>query len=453
MVGILIILAFILSVLGMILAFSKLRIHPFVIILGASLALGLAAGIPIASIPGLLGAGFSSIFSSVGMLVIFGILIGAMLDASGGAMKIADMVVRLIGKRSPTLAFMLMGWVVSISVYCEPGFVLLNPARKSAARHAGTGGVATAMGLGSGLLISHALVPLTPGPLAAAAALGLGGSLPLVMLAAAAASIPALAGAYFFAIYIGKKKKSKEDHRVAKAETLTSYGRLLRKRKLPNGLLSVMPILAPILLIALGSTAAAAGWAGVGGSVAAFAGSPLIAMIAGLFFAVALLARTKKMKEFNPATESALKTAGPILCTMGAGGVLGHIIMGSGVVEFVMHNAAALRGMGLLFPFLIAAAIKTAQGSTTVAMIAAAAITAPLAGALGLDSEAALALAVMAIGAGSMVASHVNDPYFWIVVKLSGMSPRQGYASHTAITLVAGLCCMAGVFAFSLFVR
>ena len=451
MSGIPLILMFILSMAGMILVLFKIRIHPFVTLLGISLLFGIIAGIPLANIPGVLGAGFSGIFTGIGIVVIFGILIGNILDVTGGAIKIADMAVRLIGRGSPTLAFMLMGWLVSISLYCDSGFVVLNPARKSAVKHAGTGSVATTMGLGSGLYISHALIPFTPGPLAVSGLLGLGDNLIMVLVAAVAVSVPALVGAYFYSVHMGKKKRTKEDIRAARDETTRSYGRIVKKyKKLPSGSLALSPILVPILLMTLGAVADGTGF---GGEIAVFLGTPVMAMIVALLFSIVLLVRTGKMKEFNPATENTLKSAGPILCVTGAGGVLGRVIAESGVIEAMTANTAMFQNLGIFFPFLIAAVVKTAQGSSTVAMVTAAGITVPLMASLGLDSAIMSALTVTAIGTGSMIASHVNDPYFWIVTKLSGMSPRQGYMTHTMVTIVAGLSGMAGVLIFSLFAR
>ncbi|MCL2192187.1 MAG: GntP family permease [Treponema sp.] len=453
MAGIPIILIFFLTIAGMILALSKLRIHPFVTILAVSLILGILSGIPLTRLPAVIGAGFSSIFSGIGIVVIFGILIGGILEATGGAMKIADMMIKLVGKGSPTLAFMLMGWVVSLSVYNEAGFVALNPIRKSTVKYSGTSSVATAMGLGSGLYISHVLIPFTPGPIAASGILDMGDSLLLVLIVAIVVSIPALVGAYFYAIYIGKKKRTKEDIKAARDARAKSYGRVIKKhRKLPNGLLSLSPLLAPILLKSLGATAGTFGWTGLGADIAVFMGSPVIAMVVGLLFAVALLVKTRRMKDFNPVTEATLKMAGPILCVMGAGGVLGRVIMESGVVEFITADLSGLYSLGLFFPFLIAAVIKTAQGSSTIAMITTAGIMAPLMAPLGLGSAMMSALTVMAIGAGSMIVSHANDPYFWVVTRLSGISPRNGHTTQTMTTLVAGVSCMVGVFVFSLFV-
>jgi len=453
MAGIPVILIFFLSIAGLFVALSRLRIHPFITILGISLVFGILAGIPLTRLPAVIGAGFSGIFSAIGIVVIFGILIGGILEVTGGAMRIADMTIRLVGRGSPTLAFMLMGWIVAMSVDSGAGYVVLNPIRKSTVKYSGTGSVATAMGLGSGLYISHALVPFSPGPLAAAGALGMGGNLALVLVVAVAVSIPALVGAYFYAIYIGGKKRTREDLRAARDARVRTYERVVRKhRKLPGGLFALSPLLAPLSLKSLGAVAGIVDGDGLGWELLVFLGGPVVSMLAGLLFAVALLIRTGKMKEFNPVTETTLKMAGPILCVMGVGGVLGHVIAESGIVDFITRDLTTLHTLGLFFPFLVAAVMKTAQGSTTLAIVTTAGIMAPLTAPLGLDSTMMSALTIAAIGAGSMLASHANDPYFWVVTRLSGISPRYGYMTQTVITLIAGLASMAGVLVFSLFV-
>ncbi|MCL2600927.1 MAG: GntP family permease, partial [Treponema sp.] len=252
--------------------------------------------------------------------------------------------------------------------------------------------------------------------------------------------------------------------KVIRHDTVKSYGHMIaRHKKLPNGLLSLSPILAPILLMVLSAIVDVTDWTGWGRSLVDFMGHPIMALAAGVFFAVLLLVLTKKAKDFNPITETTLKTAGPILCVTAASGVLGNIIANTithsvcdytypEMVGFIAGNTGAMHGLGLFFPFLLAALIKTAQGSSTIAMVTTAGVMNPLMAVLGLDSVMMTALTIMAIGAGSMLISHANDSYFWVVAKLSGMSPRQAYASHTVTTAIAGVCCMVGVFVFSLFV-
>ena len=457
MQGIPLILMFVLAIIVMILAISKLKISPFFAIMAVAILFGIAAGIPLSAIPGHIGAGFSSIFTSIGLVIIFGALIGTILEATGGAIKIADMIIKIIGKRNPTLSFMIMGWIVSVPVFCDSGFVILNPVRKSTVKRTGASSVATAVGLSTGLYASHVLVPLTPGPLAASNTLGLGDQLLLVIAVAAVVSIPSLIGAYFYAIWIGKREKSQEDLEIAQDATVKSYEQLVAEYgKLPNGLVAISPILVPILLMALGSIASAmiapdaAGGEALARTLLVFFGTPVIALMLGFIVVVLQLAGAKKTGEFNSIADKTLRMIGPILFITGSGAVLGRIINFSGMIEFITANTEMMARMGLFFPFLLSAIIKTAQGSSTVAMVITSGVMVPFMSMLGLDSTMMTALTVMAIGAGSMVVSHANDSYFWVVANLSGMSPQQGYKSQTAITLVQGVSCMIGIFIFSL---
>jgi len=446
---------FIVAIVVMVLAISKLKLHPFLAIMATAVVFGVVAGIPVAAVPALVGGSFAGIFMNVGLVLIFGALVGITLDAGGGALKIADMLIKGVGKKSPTLSFLIMGWIVSVPIFCETEYPILNPIRKSAAKRIGASGVATAMGLSTGLYASHILIPLTPGPLIASYELGLNDNLLLVIIIGTIVSVPALIGAYFYAIYIGKKLKSDEDLETAQSETAKTYEQLVAEYgRLPNGLMALSPILAPILLMSLGTVANIAGWTGgTVGDVIVFLSSPVIALAAGFLFAVALLAGAKKMRDFNSVIERTLKMMGPIIFITGAGGVLGHVIRESGVIDVITQDTQALQGLGLFFPFLLAVVIKTAQGSSTVAMIITSGMMAPLMADLGLDaSDMTRTLTVMSIGAGAMIVSHANDSWFWGVTKLSGLSPTQGYKSQTVISLIEGLCCMLGIFVLSLIV-
>ena len=156
------------------------------------------------------------------------------------------------------------------------------------------------------------------------------------------------------------------------------------------------------------------------------------------------------MDNFYQLTNDTLKVTGPILFVTAAGGVLGKVIASSDMVNYITENAAVLGSVGIFFPFLLAAILKSAQGSSTVAITTTAGIAAPLLGAMGLDTPAKTALAVMAIGAGAMTVSHANDSYFWVVTNFGQMTPDQGYKTQTTLTLVLGLSAMVGIFILSL---
>ena len=462
MSGFALIVAFIEGIVIMIVAISKFKVHPFLAIMGVSLLLALVAGIPltdtktadgatIAGIPNVIGAGFSSTFTSIGIVIILGALIGSILEKTGAALKLADMVVKIVGKNHPELAIELMGWVVSIPVFCDSGFVILDPIRRAMVKRTGTSSVAMTVALSVGLYISHVFIPPTPGPIAAANTLGIGNNLLLVMGMGVLASIIPLIAGYFYAKYIGKKVKSADELGNTEGVVKTYEQLVAEYGKLPNGWNALAPILVPILLMALGSIAAMAGWTGTAFAVCDFLGKPIIALAVGTIFAIIQMGTAHKMSEFYTVTNETLKTVGPILFVTAAGGVLGKVISSSSMVSYITSNANVLETVGILFPFLMAAILKSAQGSSTVAITTTAGIVAPLMGALGLDTPALAALTVMAIGAGAMTVSHANDSYFWVVTNFGDMTPEQGYKTQTLATLILGVSAMVGIFILSLF--
>ena len=450
MTGLPLIIVFVLAIVVMIVAISKYKIHPFLSIMSVSLILALLAGIPLGDIAGVIGAGFSGTFSSIGIVIILGALIGTILEQTGAALKLADMVVKLVGQKNPELAIELMGWVVSIPVFCDSGFVILDPIRRAMVRRTATSSVAMTVALSAGLYISHVFIPPTPGPIAAANTLGIGNNLLLVMGMGVAASILPLIAGLLFAKYIGKKVKSADETGSA-TETVKTYEELVAGYgKLPGGFNALAPIIVPIVLMAMGSIASMAGWTGIAFDLFNFLGKPVIALAVGTVFAVIQLATAQKMDNFYQLTNDTLKVTGPILFVTAAGGVLGKVIASSDMVTYITENAAVLGSVGIFFPFLLAAILKSAQGSSTVAITTTAGIVAPLLGAMGLDTPAKAALTVMAIGAGAMTVSHANDSYFWVVTNFGQMTPDQGYKTQTALTLVLGLSAMVGIFILSL---
>ena len=451
MTGIPLIIAFVVAVVLMIIAISKWKVHPFLSIMGVSLLLALVAGIPLADVPGVIGAGFSGTFSSIGIVIILGALIGSILEKTGAALKLADMTVKLVGQKNPELALELMGWVVSIPVFCDSGFVILDPIRKALVKRTGKSSVACTVALSCGLYISHVFIPPTPGPIAAANTLGIGDNLLLVIGMGVLCSIFPLVAGIIYAKFIGKKVKSKDELADA-GEVIKTYEELVASYgKLPNGFNALAPIIVPVILMALGTIGKQLGVTGIALNLLTFLGTPIISLAVGTIFAIVQLALAKKMGEFYNITNDTLKTVGPILFVTAAGGVLGKVISSTTMVSYITENAGFLMNLGIFFPFLLAAILKTAQGSSTVAITTTAGIMAPMMASLGLGTPVMGALTVMAIGAGAMTVSHANDSYFWVVTNFGDMTPDQGYKTQTVLTLVMGVASIIGIFLVSLF--
>lgn len=442
MTGIPLIIVFVLAIIVMVAAISKYKIHPFLSIMAVSLIFGVIAGIPLKDIPGVIGAGFSGTFTSIGIVIIFGALVGTLLEKTGAALKMADVVVTLVGKKNPELAIIIMGWIVSIPVFCDSGFVVLNPIRKALVKRTGASSVAMTVALSMGLYISHCFIPPTPGPIAAANALGISDNILLVIGLGALLSIPPLIAGYLFAKYIGKRVSARDDN--ADMDLVKSYEELIAEYgRLPSGVMSFAPIIVPIFLMGLAS---AFSMAKVSISAIIFLGTPIIALAVGVILGVILLVQSGKAKDFYEITNDTLKTVGPILFITAAGGVLGKVISVSGMVQYITENSSVLSTIGIFFPFVLAAILKTAQGSSTVAITTTAGMLAPVLPALGLNTPSLSALCVIAIGAGAMTVSHANDSYFWVVTNFGEMETEQGYKTQTMGTLIIGLASMVGVF-------
>ena len=296
-----------------------------------------------------------------------------------------------------------------------------------------------------------AIAESTPGPIATAGLIGLENNLLLVIAAGLGISIVPLIAAYFYATFIGKKVKSAEDLDVE------SISQAYNEHNLPSTWASLTPILLPIVLMAGGSIASFAKMEGVAGELLVFLGKPVIALAAGLVSALPLLWKRKMGDKLYEMTQEALKTAGPIIFITAAGSVLGQVIVEAGFVQYIQQNASALSNIGIFFPFVVAAIIKTSQGSSTVAMTTTAGMMglyfsdASLMAALGMTTPLDAVLVVMAIGAGAMTVSHANDSYFWVVTNFGGLTPQNGYKTQTATTLSMGTVSILTLFIISLF--
>ncbi len=448
------------SIVIMILAIAHWKIHPFLAIMGTSFLLALAVGLPLKTIPETIGTGFGKTFGNIALVIIFGALIGSILEATGGAAKLAEMVIRCIGKQHPALAMGLMGWIVSIPVFCDSGFVILDPVRKNLCKQTRCSSVTLTVALAAGLFVSHVFIPPTPGPVAAAESLGLGNHLLYVIILGMIVSIPSLFAAILFAKYIGRKIHSSEETPAEEVNKSLNQDDLLLHTfvRLPNGILSMIPILVPLIFLALGSFASLLHLSETWKTLFLFFGNPIIALGTGFICSIPLLIQSGKSAIFPELSGNTLKLVGPILFITAAGGVLGNIIASTGLVDMLKEHISDFPQIGLFFPFLFAAFLKTAQGSSTVAITTTAGIlgnyTDPssMVNALGFTTPLEASLVVMAIGAGGLTVSHANDSYFWIVTNFGGISSQDGYRTHTAMTLIMGVVSIISLWLISLFI-
>ena len=352
MSGIALIIIFAAAIAIMVVAISKWHLHPFIAILLTALIFGIVSGIPLPQMTTLIGSGFSKIFAGIGLVIIFGTLMGTILEQSGAALKIADCIIKLLGKRHPVLSMAIMGWVVSIPVFCDSGFVVLNPIREALVKKTQSSPVAMTVALSGGLYLSHVFIPPTPGPLAAAETLGLSGNLLLVMGMGLLCSIFPMFLLILFSNYIGRRISCSTDASTSTASSSSTtsacttdastntssasstdadriaaeYNAIIEKSgKLPSASLSFAPIIVPIILMSLASILQGAEMQQQLKDVVLFLSNPTIALAIGLLFATFLL---KRGSGFEEMVENSLKRSGPILFITAAGSVLGNIVAG-----------------------------------------------------------------------------------------------------------------------------
>lgn len=430
LVIILIVLVFI------VIAIAKFKVHPFITLILSSVFVGFLMGLDGNIILGKINEGFGKTLSSIGIIIAFGSIIGAFLEKSGGTASIARYMLRMIGEKKSPLAMNLTGLLVSIPVFCDSGFIILSSLNKALSKKTGISIIVFAVALSTGLYVSHVFIPPTPGPLAAAAALK--ADLGLVILMGIALAIPVAFTGYLWAL----KSGNKTDNLEIKETDSPKVDEIVESKK---GILAIfLPIVIPILLIALRSVADYPSHPfgeDILYKVFFFMGNPLVALFVGILFATQLIDKKKKKTTINSQLSwvtNALKEAGVIILITGAGGAFGNILSAANIGQMLETDFSGLQ-MGIFLPFVLAAILKTAQGSSTVAIITSATIIAPLMTSLGLDSEMSRALAVLAVGAGAMTVSHINDSYFWVVSQFSGMNTKTTLKSHSLATLMQGV--------------
>lgn len=412
------------------------KIHPFFVLLLAAIGYGFITGMDVAEIISSVNSGFGSIMGKIGLIIFFGVAIGTILEKSGGAMVIATRMLTFIGEKSIHLAMMITGYLLSIPVFADSAFIIMNSLNKALSDKAKVSYAGTTAALALGLTATHVMVPPTPGPIAAAGILG--AELGSVIFWGIIVSMLSLVSCYFFATKIASKVKI-----PIKMETSPD---ILHKPKLR---LSLLCIVVPIILIVLKSVFDYPSLELTASPVypaIAFFGEPVIALLIGVI--LSLLLPDKLDDKVYSATGwlgDSLLIAAPIILITGAGGIFGAMLQNSGFADLITESFSGM-SIGLFFPFLLAACLKTTQGSSTVALITAASIVAPMMPALGLEDPFMKTMTVLAIGAGSTVVSHANDSFFWVLTQLTGMDVKQGNQVQTLGTLTLGVSAITVIF-------
>lgn len=418
----------------------KFNIHPFLVLIVSAVAMGFFSGMSPADILTALTTGFGKTIGSIGIIIALGAAIGVFLEKSGATGVLAESVLRLTGKRRPALAMNLTGFIISIPVFCDSGYIILSPLTKALHRKTGVPLLFLAVALATGLYATHVFVPPTPGPLAAAALLN--ADLGRVMFLGFLVALPVSLMGYVWAGFSARRNSpvpvKPEGERIQSRETL------------PSAFHASMPVLIPIILIALKSVAEypahpfGEAWIF---RMFGFIGNPVVALFAGFVYAFIFFGSSGRQR--SEWFAGALKDAGVIILITGAGGAFGYVLQTGGFGDKVGMGMSTLH-LGVFLPFLLAAILKSAQGSSTVAIITTAAVIAPLLGVLGFDTTTGKALAVIATGAGAMTVSHLNDSYFWVVTKFSGLDVKTALRSYTMATLVQGVTAIFLIWLLSL---
>ncbi len=429
-----IILVVFLAIAFIVVSSTWFKLHPLAGLLLAALGVGIFAGLPIDKLAETIGKGFGELMTKIGLMVILGCVIGSILDKSGAAIRVADVILNFFGEKHPAFAMSVIGAIVGIPVFCDSGFIILAKLNKIVAKKTNRPLATIAIALSGGLFATHTLVPPTPGPLSAAGNLNLTDSIGLVILVGLVVSVPSLFVSTWFAQKFTKNIEILEDKELIISD-------IPQKNTLPAWK-AFMPILLPILLIAFASFAKISHifsenvlhWL-------SFFGSPLVSFMLAIGFSYTLFPE-KPAEKILACFKSGIDHCGTTLVLVGAGGAFGAVLKETALKDMISSWLLVNQTSGVLFlviAFLVAAFFKTAQGSTTTSMVLTSGILAPLASTVGFVEPLDLTLLVMAVGSGAMTISHANDAWFWVVSQFTGLSQRDAYRTHTLLTGLQGL--------------
>ena len=435
------------ALLGLIL---RARMPAFLALLLVSTGFGIVYGMEPAAIIRSIQSGMGGTLGFVAVVVGLGAMLGGLLEVAGGVQALSSGMLKVFGEKRAPLALGFVGFVVAMPVFLDVALIILAPVLYGLTRRTGRPIVAFAIPLLAGLAVSHAFIPPTPGPIAVADILN--ADLGLVIAFGAIAGLPAmLVAGPLFARWLERQPAFQGGIPEGHEE--------VQMRESVGFLTAFSIVLIPLVLILVGTMVETLGKAGVlelpvlVSSFVMFAGHPFIALMIACLLAWFVFGQLRGVpsKALTGAMIKALEPAGVVVLITGAGGAFKQILVDS---EAGAQLAATLTATGmspLLFGFAVAAIIRVAQGSATVAMLTAAGIAAPVVELAGL-SAAGTALMVMAVASGATVLSHVNDSGFWLVSRYLGLSESQTLRSWTVTSTLVGMIGLASTLILSLFV-
>ncbi|MBW7891860.1 MAG: GntP family permease [Chitinophagaceae bacterium] len=433
------ILFFLLTGIGVIILLTvKWKIHAFFALFIACLVVGTGVQIPFGELLTIMKDGFGQIMKSLGFLIVLGTALGVLLEHTGSTHVMATTILKKTGDKKAPLAMNITGFLVGLPIFCDSGYIVLSGLNQNLARRTRIAMPVMAASLAAGLYAVHCLIPPHPGAAAAAGIINV--DLGKLILAGIAVAIPTSAVGYLWAKYAGKKLPS---------SLLPAHEKPVQPAKLPSAVQSFLPVIVPILLIALGSFSTIESNELMIWRLFKILGDPVVALFVGVLLVLIPIPSWKGNAVGKVLTEGVEK-AGSILVIIGAGGAFGAVLAAT-KIGVHMSETLPLSGMGIFFPFLLTSLLKTAQGSSTVAIITAASIIQPLLPALGLDSSTGQLLCVLSMGAGSMMISHANDAYFWVISQFSGIDMKTMLRVYSLSTIWMGLTALTAVYLLTLF--
>ncbi|WP_106419160.1 GntP family permease [Salinicola tamaricis] len=411
----------------------KTRVHALLALVIAASIAGLIGGMSPNAVIDAITTGFGKTLSTIGLVIGFGVMMGRILEVSGAGQRMAYAILRLLGKEREDWAMAITGYIVSIPIFCDSAYVILNPLVRALARNSGRSVLTLGIALASGLAVTHSAVPPTPGPLGVAGIFGV--DIGLMIAWGIVFTAPALIVMVLYARIMGPRIEAMIERDVPgslKRDDADPIATPLAESELPSLFKAVLPIVLPIALIFLNTlvTALTGGGdtPGVFVQVVQFVGHPVIAVGIGVLAAVYGLVPKMPKDQVLAHLEKGVESAGIILLVTGAGGALGAVLRASGAGDYIGESIAGLALPAVLIPFLIATLVRFVQGSGTVSMITGASISAPILSAM---PDVNMVLAAQAACLGGLFFSYFNDSYFWVVNRLLGVKT----AKHQLLVL------------------